>query len=121
MHCHSGNCRSIHTETVGNYAENSLGKAAIYIESEKFSPDHVENNLGCCDVYFENPEAYIGGKTLYIENNLGSVNLHVPKAWCVKVLSENHLGGIHAPEKESGLLLYINGENNLGAIDVVYI
>ncbi len=119
---HKGQCcRSLNTENTGNCAENLLGKASVYIDSAKFSPDRVENNLGCCDVYFENPEAYTGGQTLYIENNLGAVTLHIPKAWYAKISAENNLGSVHAPKKDSGLLLYIKGENNLGSVNILYI
>ena len=116
-----GCCRSISTETVGNYAENSLGRAAVYIDSETFSPSHVENNLGASYVYFKNPEAYTGNGVLYIENNLGSLVLHIPSAWCAKISVENHFGSLQAPTKENGLLLHIKGENNLGSIRIVYI
>ena len=103
------------------YAENSLGHSVIYIDSASFSPNHVENNLGSCKVFFENPGAYTGNGTLYIENNLGSLTIYTPKGWYVKESMENNLGGVHIPQKDDGLLLRIKGENNLGSVTVVYV
>jgi hypothetical protein len=104
-------------------AGGSLGHSTVYIDSETMIPNQVENNLGYCAVYFENPEAYKGNGTLYIENNLGNIKLHIPNAWYAKVDMENNLGGITIPEKNDPTApsLYIRGENNLGAVQIVYV
>lgn len=112
---------AVSTTKNGRYAESSLGSAAVYIESASFSPDHVENNLGSCLVFFENPTAYTGNGTLYVENNLGSMTIYVPDDWYVKASLENNLGGIHIPEKDAGMTLYLKGENNLGSVTVIYV
>lgn len=106
-----------------NHAGGSLGHSTVYIDSETMIPNQVENNLGSCAVYFENPEVYKGTGVLYIENNLGSIKIHVPSAWIVQVNMENNLGGITVPEKNDATapVLYIRGENNLGSVQIVYV
>ncbi len=104
-------------------AGGSLGHSTVYIDSENMIPNHVENNLGSCSIYFENPEAYKGEGTLHVENNLGAMTIHVPSAWCAKVNVENNLGGLTIDENnnETGPVLYICGENDLGSVSVYYV
>ena len=105
------------------HAGGSLGHSTVYIDSENMIPNHVENNLGSCSIYFENPEAYKGEGTLHVENNLGSMKIHVPSAWCAKVNVANTLGGLTIDENhnETGPVLYICGENDLGSVSVYYV
>lgn len=105
------------------HAGCSLGHSTVYIDSENMIPNHVENDLGACSVYFENPEAYKGEGTLRVDNNLGAMKIYVPSAWCAKVNVENNLGSITVDEKnhQTEPILYICGENDLGSITVSYI
>ena len=104
-----------------NHMSISSGSSTIYVDSATCAPDYVENNLGSTLVYFENPDAYLGNGSLYVENNLGAIKIHLPKAWCARVSVENNLGSVHAPKKDSGIPITIKGENNLGSISIVYV
>lgn len=118
--------RRKHTETSvtprRNHAGGTLGHSAIYIDSETLHPDYVENTLGSCEIYFENVTAFHGGASLYLDNKLGSLTLHVPRTWLVHNDIENTLGGITLPEKqdENAPILTLCGRNQLGSITVVY-
>ena len=107
----------------GKNAENSIGTSTIYIDCESFSPSLIENNLGSCSIYFENPASYKGDETLTVENNLGSMVIHVPSAWTVKSTIDCNLGGFRCPENVTpdGPVLYIEGESNLGSITVNFV
>jgi hypothetical protein len=84
----------------------------------------VENNLGATNVFFSNTERYCGGSSLRVENNLGSLTLHVPEDWLVAAAIDNSLGSTNVPPSplanpEKNLVL--RGENNLGSITVKYV
>lgn len=104
-------------------AGGSFGRSTVYIDSEALVPNYVESNFGACEIYFENPESYTGGSSIYVENNFGSMKIHVPSAWRAVVSVENLLGGISEPRKEDPTepILYVRGENNFGSISVIYI
>ena len=104
-----------------NHTHLSLGNSSIYINSATLSPNHLENSLGHTLVYFEDPDAYRGDGTIFVENNLGSMKIHLPKAWCAKVSVDNNLGSVHAQKKNSGIAITIKGENNLGSLMIVYV
>ena len=113
---HRGN--GVHFSSHGSKAGGNLGQSTVYVDCETFKPDVIENNLGSCLVYFENPDAYKGDGTLVVENNLGSLTLHVPEGWDVRMEIENNLGSAYAPKEGGEKVLYVRGENNLGSISV---
>ena len=104
-------------------AESSLGNASVYVDSATMTPGIIENNLGLCNVYFENPHCYTGGGAITVENNLGSLVLNVPASWNVHNCVENHLGMSSVPikKKADGPTLTIYGENNLGSLSILYV
>lgn len=106
-----------------SHAGGSLGSSTVYVDSANITPNHIENNLGSCHVYFENPERYAGGATLYVENNLGAMIINIPAAWKINTSIENNLGGVTIPKNDDTErpILYIKGENNLGSLTVRYI
>ena len=96
-----------------------VGTSMTYIDcSEKFS-EHVENNLGSCVIRFSNAELFVDGSELILENNLGSIVVHVPEGVRVKSDLDNTLGSVKLAE-ELGTVgdktLYVHGDNNLGSI-----
>ena len=100
------------------------GNSINYFDCTEPFHSTVENNLSATNVFFSNTELYRGESTLHLENNLGSLTLHVPEDWLVVSNLENSLGSIsippsaHAnPEKK----LILNGENNLGSTTVKYV
>lgn len=121
---HRGN-RGISVEITGNSAESSFGASSIYVDCASFSPAHVENSFGACTIHFENVENYRGGQTLHIENSFGSMCINVPSGWVVNSSIENNLGGCSkqtdATPNDCGPLLYIKGENNLGALSIRFV
>ena len=104
-----------------SFKEHNFGAAAEYIDCTTFTRKHYENNLGQTVIRFENVSEYVGEGTVYVENNLGHMEIHVPSGWCVKTNIENTLGAIKntCGNTSAGPILYIEGENNLGAIDIV--
>ena len=115
---------SVRTEEREDTREShSLGSSTVYVDSATMTPSNVENNIGSCKVYFENPEGYTGNGVLYVENNLGSLVICVPQSWDVRVDVENNLGSVKTPNETHDELpiLTIKGENNLGEVTVKYV
>jgi hypothetical protein len=95
------------------------GSSVLYIDCGEQFNERIENNLGSCSVYFSNKEQFVSGSILAVENNLGSLVLHVPDEWVVTTTIENNLGSIKADgdaERTGDKVLRITGENNLGSI-----
>ena len=119
LHTHA----STHVEYSDDGVECSLGSSTVYIDGETLSPHFIENNLCSCSVYFENPDKYAGGGVINVENNLGSMTVHVPSSWFVIVKAENNLGVTSSPERDhvDGPTLTIYVENNLGSVNIKYV
>lgn len=107
------------------YVKSRVRKSALsgpgvrYFDCAEPFEVFVENNLGSCAVYFTNAELYTGGSTLNVENNLGTIVVHVPSDWCVSTSIDNSLGSVKVDADLEGTgskILYIAGENNLGSI-----
>lgn len=95
------------------------GSSVLYIDCGEQFNERIENNLGACSVYFSNKEQFVSGSILAVENNLGSLVLHVPDEWVVTTTIENNLGSIKADgdaERTGEKVLRITGENNIGSI-----
>jgi predicted membrane protein len=100
------------------------GSSTQYFDCSEPFHSSVENNLGATNVFFSNTERYCGGSSLRVENNLGSLTLHVPEDWLVTAAIDNSLGSTNVPPSplanpEKNLVL--RGENNLGSITVKYV
>ena len=100
------------------------GNSTRYIDCTEPFHSTVENNLGATNVFFSNTELYHGESTLHLENNLGSLTLHVPEDWLVVSTLDNSLGSVSVPlsalaNPEKKLIL--SGENNLGSTAVKYV
>lgn len=97
---------------------HAIGSNSVYIDSATFTERYVENNMSSTVVKFENPDAYIGDGILNIENNMGSVVIHIPSNWRIDTNIENNMGSVqnHFGSGGDGPWLKIRGENNMGSI-----
>lgn len=107
-------------------AEKKSGKANYssavkYIDCTDFTFRDVGNNLGSLVVFFENAERYSGDGTLYVNSNLGSATVYVPKNWSVDLQVDHNLGSCFAPHNtdECDTAVKIRVKNNLGKFSVV--
>lgn len=108
----------------------NIGQASrrntYYIDCSKNVNEHIENNMGFCEVFFTNIQMYSGNGIVNLENNMGRMEIHLPKDFTADIKIENNLGNIDIPEpiNNSGFKILnsisISGENNLGQITVVY-
>ena len=107
-----------------NCAGGSIGSHVVYVDCERFYPDTICNNMGECTVHFENVEIYDGDRILRVDNNLGAMTINVPSEWRVLTSIDNSLGNVDVPVNAADSdapVLYVEGENNLGAITFVFV
>ena len=107
----------------GRCLGRGIGSSTVYIDCSDFTEEEVENNMGSCTVYFENVDKYESGGTLTVDNNMGSMVICVPSAWRIKIRVDNNMGSISLPEScaESGPVLIIDGDNNMGSLTIEYV
>ena len=103
--------------------ENALSSSTVYVNCNDFTPNTVSNKLGECTVHFQNVDSYRGGQTLTVSNSLGSMTVNVPVTWTLVTDIDNSLGSLDVPAytDNGGPVLYIKGENNLGALEIVFV
>ncbi len=116
-------CKGSKTDKQYKREKHSMGSATVYIDCAGFTKRLIACNLGACTVYFTNVGAYLGEGELIIDNNLGSVVVNVPASWHADVSIDNNLGSVHATKTQNtdSPVLYIKGDNNLGAVNVRYV
>lgn len=106
-----------------NHSKNGhKGNRTHYIDCSANVGEFIENNMGFCEVFFTNTQMYNGNGSVRLENNLGRINIHLPKDWTASINIENNLGSVDSPDitSASGLkTLNIMGENNLGKISII--
>ena len=104
-------------------SNNTLNSSTVYVDCASFTPSTVENKLGECTIHFRNIEKYEGEKTLNISNSLGSMTINVPSSWTLIVDVDNSMGAIETPANSDngGPVLYIKGNNNMGAIEINFV
>lgn len=101
------------------FSTGNLGTSVKYIDCDGFKFESIENNIGSYTVFFENVDKYEGGGVLEIENNLGSMDIHVPTDWHIIMQVDNSLGATSEPDDiGNGPTLTIRGDNNLGSVSV---
>lgn len=117
----SGEClQDDDEETPGN--KNSMGNYIRYVDASDLESHFFENNMGKLELFIENEDAYPGGQTMKLGNNLGNLVVHVPASWNVAERDvENQLGrvDIRPNSNPSGKQLFIHAENNLGYLQIV--
>ncbi len=120
QHLHKHLHQSASHSASTRYKENNLTSSEEYIDCTTFTSRNFENNLGQTIIHFENVSEYVGEGKIYIENNLGNTVINVPRDWRVVTEIENNLGSVKnsGGTGTSGPVLYICGENNLGAIEI---
>lgn len=100
-----------------------LGNNTRYFDAGDFVKAYVDNNMGKTEVVFSNIENYLGNATLTVENNMGKIVVNVPSEWNVYCNIENNMGAVRMPDvvNTDGKVLNIDGENNMGDVEIRYV
>ena len=102
------------------YFENDLGSSACYVDAARLGYFRVKNDLGKLEVYIENAQAYAGGGTLEVTNDLGQTVIHIPTGWAVDNQIATSLGSVTCSVPATGSpMLRLVGTCDLGNVDIV--
>jgi hypothetical protein len=108
------------------YAEVTLSSASKYLHSECLQGGRLISNLGVLEVYFDQVQLSPDGAELFIDCNLGSINLYIPRHWnvvdninlCLSVVSNNTE---HLKLSENAPQLTLAGNVVLSDVKILYI
>ncbi|MBR7092154.1 MAG: hypothetical protein IKI50_03225 [Clostridia bacterium] len=99
-----------------------IGRQTLYFDAADLSRAVVSKNLGYVEVFINNREAYTGGGTITVTENLGMLDIHIPADWDVVTQASENLGRVNIPPRNiSGsrsVTLVIT--ENLGQINVIF-
>ncbi len=115
--------RKKHIKVVASESNNTFNSSTIYIDCTSFTPNTVANKFGECTVHFQNVDEYQGGQTLTVSNSLGAMTVNVPSFWTLNIDIDNTMGDVEAPphRDNGGPVLYIKGDNHLGALEINFV
>lgn len=108
------------------YVKVNLNSASKYVHSENLQGGQFISKLGVLDVYFDQVKLSSDGATLYIDCNLGSINLYIPKDWSLVENINSYLGEVsyhndHASTSGNAPKVTITGKVVLGDVKIFYI
>lgn len=107
----------------GKEKHKVAGSYVTNIDCSAFDQMNVNNELGSCEVHFSNVESYTGNGVLTVNNELGSMKIYVPAEWTVTNRITNELGSVQIKGESisGGKSLIINGTNELGSLQIIYV
>lgn len=103
--------------------ENNFGDNSRYVQSNNLKSASIENNLGHSRVYFDNVIFDKEGAIINVECNLGQVTLYLPSDINLQNNLTSSLGSITGAQSfhqnDAYPTVFLEGESNLGQIEVV--
>lgn len=111
-------CSKFHKASNGKKGHKIMGQSTRYIDCSDFTYQEIENDMGSCEIFFENIENYPGNGTLRIENNMASTIIHVPASWHIVENIANDMGSVKLSStgNPTGKSINITGENDMGSV-----
>ncbi len=102
---------------------NNFGDRSSYGHSSNLKRAELENNFCHLRVYFDQV-TFSDGCVINVSNNLGKLTLYLPKTCRYRSDVETTMGAVEDSERfnlESETYVYIKGEVNMGALEIIYI
>lgn len=104
----------------------SLGACSKYLHADNLKSGQFYCHLGALEVYFDQVQLDPGGVEIYLECNLGSINLYLPKSWRVINKLNSNLGEVKdvsrfSSQADNAPVLTITGNVSLGAVEIHYV
>ena len=103
---------------------NKGSSSTRYIDCATKRKVSCYNKLGNTEVYFTNTENFSGEIVFNVVNELGNVEIYVPKDWYISCDIINKLGNVDVEKinvsPNSKKRLIIKGHNKLGNVEVTY-
>ncbi len=104
--------------------KTSMGAGIKYVSSNDFQQADIECSMGAMKVYFDNAHILGESAVIHLSAMMSSVELYVPKEWCISQSCVTTLGGV----SESGRMdpnpakqVSLSGKVTLSGVKIIYI
>jgi hypothetical protein len=108
------------------YAKVTLSSSSMYLHSEGLQGGHFISYLGELEVYFDQVQLSTGDVEIFLECNLGTIKLYVPRYWNVDDNMHSILGEVknyskHIKLSENAPQLTLVGNVIMGNVEIQYV
>ncbi len=100
-----------------------LGNAVRYVQSEDFKQANINVTMGEAKVYFDKAQINGDQATIFLNGNMGEVDLYVPQDWNVDIEMDATMIDINekgVKPTKTGPDVLITGAFKMGDIDIIY-
>lgn len=103
--------------------DNRFRSGICYIDANSGEPQAVNNKMGSLGVYFQNADVGDVSRdvVMRVNNDLGSIVVHVPANWEVVSTVKNDMGSVSIRDNQAVTIrrLIIDIENHMGSVSVI--
>lgn len=102
----------------------SFGAASKHLHSASLQQANLYCRFGALKVFLDGTQLHPNGAHVAVDCSFGAIQIHIPKAWQVKININTILGGVDEKNKQpilSGPTLTLEGEVQLGGIEIIYV
>ncbi len=108
------------------YVKVSMSSTSKYLHADCLQGGQFSSSLGDLEVYFDQVKLSPAGAQVYVDCNLGSLRLYIPRHWNVVEKIGVTLGAVQNNTQQAQPVLtepplIISGNVKLGSIDINYI
>ena len=116
--------KAILPEKSGGRSFDKLGASTLYFDAADLSNANIYDCMGTVNAYVTNVDAYPGGGTIRIYDNMATVKVHLPRRWAVITNCHDNMGRVSIPDQspdrvyDKSITLEIS--DNMGNIEVTF-
>lgn len=108
------------------YTKVTFSSSSIYLHSECLQGGQFISSFGALEVYFDQAQLSLDGAKIFLDCNLSSIKLYIPRHWHVVDNIHSTLGDVnndnrHAKPSENAPQLTLVGKVFMGSIEIHYI
>ncbi len=108
------------------HAKVSLGSSSKYLHADCLQSGQFAASLGELELYFDQVQLSPGGAEVFLDCNLASIKLYIPRGWNIINKISASLGEVKENNRrekptENAPLLTLAGNVKLGSIEIMYI
>jgi predicted membrane protein len=108
------------------YGKVTLSSSSMYLHSECLQGGHFISHLGELEVYFDQVQLSTGVVKIFLESNLGTIKLYIPRHWNVNNNIHSILGEVknysqYNKPSENAPKLTLVGNVVMGNVEIQYI
>lgn len=99
-----------------------VSRSVMYLDGAELENAVISDQGGSVNAYISNSDAYSGGGTIRITNNIGSVRLHIPDTWSVKLNHTDNIGHVSISSRDDDRCtqsITVIVEDNVGSVRII--